>query len=73
MLSFQSHITVRKNFRFVILLLLVVTSFGLRAQNTAVVHGHVTDSVSREPIPYAAIQLQNAEGMLVNGAAIQRK
>ena len=58
----------RKNFRFVILLLLLVTSFGLRAQNTATVHGHVTDSVSREPIPYATIQLQNAEGMLVNGA-----
>ena len=55
-----------KKLRFV--LLLTIASFGLQAQNTSVVHGYVTDSVSREPIPYAAIQLQNADGMLVNGA-----
>jgi len=58
----------RINLRFFILLLLAVMPCGLRAQNLAIVHGYVTDSVSREPIPYAAIQLQNAEGMLVNGA-----
>ena len=58
----------RKNLRFIILLLLVVMSLGLWAQNTAIVQGYVTDSVSREPIPYATIQLQNAEGTLINGA-----
>jgi hypothetical protein len=57
-----------KILRFVILLLLGVISIGLRAQNTAIVHGYVTDSLSREPIPYATVQLQNAEGTLVNGA-----
>lgn len=57
-----------KELRYVFLLLLGIISFGLQAQSTATIHGYVTDSVSREPIPYAAIQLQNADGMLVNGA-----
>lgn len=52
----------------VLLLLLAVVSFGLQAQNLTIFHGYVTDSVSREPIPYATVQLQNAEGMLINGA-----
>lgn len=52
----------------VLLLLFAVVSFGLQAQNLTIVHGYVTDSVSREPIPYATVQLQNAEGMLINGA-----
>ena len=53
---------------FVLLLFLVVVSSGLKAQNLAVVHGYVTDSVSREPVPYATVQLQNMDGMLINGA-----
>ena len=57
-----------KKLRFVLLLLLTFVSFGLQAQNTSVVHGCVMDSVSREPIPYATVQLQNAEGKLANGA-----
>ena len=58
----------RKILHFVLLLLLAVVSSGLQAQNMAIVHGYVTDSLSREPIPYATVQLQNAEGTLVNGA-----
>ena len=57
-----------KNLHFVILLLLAVVKCGLQAQNTATVHGYVTDSVSRAPIPYATVQLQNHEGVLINGA-----
>ena len=57
-----------KELRYVILLLLGIISFGLQAQSTATIHGYVTDSVSREPIPYATVQLQNAEGKLANGA-----
>ncbi len=58
----------RKILHFVLLLLLAVVSSGLQAHNMAIVHGYVTDSLSREPIPYATVQLQNAEGTLVNGA-----
>lgn len=58
----------RKNLHLVMLLLLAFVPFGLRAQNLAVVHGYVTDSVSREPVPYATVQLQNQEGTLINGA-----
>ena len=36
-------------------------SFSLQAQNTAVVHGYVTDSVSREPIPYATVRLLDSD------------
>ena len=58
----------RKNLSFFFLWLSVFVSSELWAQNTAIVQGYVTDSVSREPIPYATIQLQNAEGTLINGA-----
>ena len=60
--------TMRKYWHIIILLLCVNLSFGLWGQNMAVVQGYVTDSVSLEPIPYATVQLQNAEGKLVNGA-----
>ena len=58
----------RKILHFVLLLLLIVMSFSLHAQNTAVVHGYVTDSVSREPIPYATVRLLDSDGTLINGA-----
>lgn len=58
----------RKKLYFVLLMLLAIVSSSLRAQNLAVVHGYVIDSVSREPVPYATVQLQNLEGTLINGA-----
>ena len=57
-----------KKLRFVFLLLLTVVPYGLRAQNMSTVHGFVTDSVSREPIPYATVRLLDLDGTLINGA-----
>ena len=49
-------------------LLLMLGGVMMQAQNTATVHGFVTDSVSREPIPYATVRLLDPNGTLINGA-----
>ena len=49
-------------------LLLMLGGVMMQAQNTATVHGFVTDSVSREPIPYATVRLLDPDGSLINGA-----
>ena len=49
-------------------LLLMAGGVTMQAQNTATIHGFVTDSVSREPIPYATVRLLDPDGTLINGA-----
>ena len=58
-----------KTIRFYIMLVvMMVGGMRMQAQNTATVHGFVTDSVSREPIPYATVRLLDPNGTLINGA-----
>ena len=59
-----------RNNRLITLVALQMMAGGvtMQAQNTATVHGFVTDSVSRKPIPYATVRLLDPNGTLINGA-----
>jgi outer membrane receptor for ferrienterochelin and colicin len=57
-----------KKWSCLIVLVFPILSSVVWAQNTATLHGRITDSVSQEPIPYATVQLLDAAGTLINGA-----
>lgn len=57
-----------KKWSCLIVLVFSLLSSVAWAQNTATLHGYVVDSVSRELVPYATVQLLDAAGTLINGA-----